>query len=108
MRRPSCVIASRTCSNSGYNQCDQEWAMARAHIVIPDDLLREIDKVAGARGRSRFIVDAVRERIDQIAFQRALRRATGIAKARDYPHWKDRETAAEWVRSIRREKKPHR
>ena len=30
----------------------------RAHIVIPQDLVRQIDSLVGKRGRSVFLVDA--------------------------------------------------
>ena len=35
----------------------------RLNIVLPDDLIREIDQVAGRRKRSQFIADAVKRRI---------------------------------------------
>lgn len=34
----------------------------RLNIVLPDDLVREIDRIAGRRKRSQFIVDAVKRR----------------------------------------------
>ena len=30
----------------------------RANVVLPDDLIREIDKIAGARKRSEFLEEA--------------------------------------------------
>ncbi len=36
---------------------------SRVNIVLPDDLIREIDQVAGRRKRSQFIADAVKRRI---------------------------------------------
>ena len=34
-------------------------ALVRTTITIPEELLRQIDEVAGPRGRSQYIVDAV-------------------------------------------------
>ena len=36
----------------------------RVHIVLDDELLRELDARVGTRGRTRFIVEAVRRRLD--------------------------------------------
>jgi len=36
---------------------------SRLNIVLPDDLIKEIDLIAGRRKRSRFIADAIKRRI---------------------------------------------
>jgi metal-responsive CopG/Arc/MetJ family transcriptional regulator len=39
----------------------------RAHIVVPEDLLREVDALVGHRKRSDFFVEAAREKIDRLS-----------------------------------------
>jgi hypothetical protein len=77
--------------------------MARTHVVISDELLDAIDQVVGERGRSRFLEEAAREKLDRLELEDALLLTAGIAKGRRYDHWRDRQTAAEWVRRGRRE-----
>lgn len=76
--------------------------MARAHVVMSDDLLNAIDEVVGKRGRSRFLEEAAREKLERVELAEALRATAGILKEADYPHWRDAETTAEWVRRVRR------
>lgn len=80
--------------------------MARTHVVISDDLLSAIDDVVGERGRSRFLEQAAREKLDRLALEGALRATAGIAKGKRYEHWRDREAVAEWVRRGRRDRSP--
>jgi hypothetical protein len=80
--------------------------MARTHVVISDELLDAIDQVVGERGRSRFLEEAAREKLDRLALEGALLATGGIAKGKRYDHWRDRETAAAWVRSGRRDRPP--
>ncbi len=55
----------------------------RAHVVLPEDLVREIDSIVGSRGRSNFLVETARE---------ALRRRKLI-----------QFLSAAWVRKVRRD-----
>lgn len=81
-------------------------AMSRTHVVISDELLTAIDQVVGERGRSRFLEEAAREKLERLELEEALRATAGIAKGKGYDHWRDRKTAAEWVRKVRREEPP--
>jgi metal-responsive CopG/Arc/MetJ family transcriptional regulator len=88
-------------------QWDREWdfleegTMARTHVVMSEETLRAIDEIVGARGRSRFLEEAAREKLARLALEDALGETSGIAKGRRYEHWKDREAARAWVRSTR-------
>jgi len=59
--------------------------MSRTNVMLPDDLLDEIDRVAGARRRSAFLAEAAREKLAQIRFQRAAARAFGSWTDTDHP-----------------------
>jgi len=76
--------------------------MARTHVVIAGEILDEIDRVAGERGRGRFLEEAAREKLDRIELEKALRATSGIARGAGYRHWRTREATAGWVERIRR------
>jgi hypothetical protein len=72
----------------------------RAHIILPDDLLLEIDALVGPRGRSSFLVDTAR---NEVRRRRLLRFLQG-----EDPAWKDAGHpelsggSAEWVGKLRK------
>ena len=73
----------------------------RTHIVIPEDLAREIDRVVGKRGRSAFLAEAGRKELKRLRMLRALERAAGSWKDKDHPEL--RRGAARWVEGLRQE-----
>ncbi|MDP9266445.1 MAG: hypothetical protein M3O91_10070 [Chloroflexota bacterium] len=76
--------------------------MARTHVILADDVLQAVDDVVGKRGRSRFIEDAAREKLERVALGEALEATSGIARGPAYQRWHDRRKAASWVRRTRR------
>jgi|RhiMethySRZTD1v2_1073278.scaffolds.fasta_scaffold150244_2 metal-responsive CopG/Arc/MetJ family transcriptional regulator len=55
----------------------------RIHIVLPDRTLKVLDRVAGKRGRSRYISEAVRFYVQTQAFSDLRRRLDqGISAGR--------------------------
>ena len=72
--------------------------MARTHVILSDEVIEAIDNRVGARGRSRFLEEAAREKLDRSDLADALIAATGIMSAEDYPEFRDRESIAQWVR----------
>lgn len=76
--------------------------MARTHVVISDEVIAAVDEVVGLRGRSRFLEQAAVEKLERLALVEALEATAGVATARAYPEWRDRDSAGEWVRSSRR------
>jgi metal-responsive CopG/Arc/MetJ family transcriptional regulator len=77
--------------------------MMRAHVIVPDDLIAEVDKVVGPRKRSEFFVEAVRENLRRDRLMAAADPAAGSLVGVDRPGWETSESAAEWVRQQRRE-----
>lgn len=75
----------------------------RAHVIVPDDLLREVDALVGNRKRSDFFVEAAREKMDRMKLRQAAHELAGFLKDADTPHWQTPEATAAWVRSLRRE-----
>ena len=76
----------------------------RAHVVLPDDLVREIDKIAGSRGRSAFLADLARREIKRQQLLQLFKRKEPIWKDQDHPELK--AGAAAWVRKMRSEDEP--
>jgi hypothetical protein len=73
----------------------------RTHIVIPQELVSEIDALVGKRGRSAFLTEAAEKELTRLRQIRALEAAVGSWKDRDHPELK--EGAAKWVRKLRRD-----
>jgi Arc/MetJ-type ribon-helix-helix transcriptional regulator len=77
--------------------------VARAHISLPDELLRQIDRLAGRRRRSRFVEDAVREKLTREEQAVALAASAGILRTEEYPQWSAPGGASDWVARLREE-----
>lgn len=73
----------------------------RAHVVLPEELISEIDRLAGKRKRSQFIEAAVRDKLTRDRLGVALERAAGVVAPEDYPQWDTPEKISEWVRKLR-------
>lgn len=74
----------------------------RAHVVLPEELIVEVDRVAGSRKRSRFIEAAVREKLSREALSYALEGSAGVLNPANYPVWETPEKVSAWVRSSRK------
>ena len=75
--------------------------MARAHVVMSDEVLKAIDEVVGKRERSRFLEEAATEKLERLALVESLEATAGIARGNAYRHWRDRTAAVDWVRKTR-------
>ena len=73
----------------------------RAHILLPQELVEEIDAAVGPRGRSAFLVETARAELRKRALLEFLRDPEPAWKEENHP-----ELAGgvyEWVRSLREE-----
>ena len=52
-------------------------AAMRLHITLDDELVRDLDRIVGARERSSFIARAVQQAIDELDRTEALEAALG-------------------------------
>ncbi|MFP4641112.1 MAG: hypothetical protein ACOC6S_00205 [Chloroflexota bacterium] len=75
----------------------------RTHLVLPDKLVSEIDKLVGKRKRSRFVEEAVRQKLKRDALIDAVEETSGALSPEDYPQWDTRHKVAEWVAKTRRQ-----
>lgn len=76
--------------------------MARIHVILGDEVVETIDRLVGERGRSRFLEEAARERLERLDLEHALASTAGILKSKDYPEFEDQASINEWVRAQRR------
>src|SRR5262245_4757312 len=81
---------------------EEEPKLMRAHIVVPEELLSEVDSVAGKRKRSRFVEEAIREKLSRTKLSTALNLSAGAFANSDYPEWETPEKVSEWVREGRK------
>lgn len=75
----------------------------RTHIVVPEGLIQEVDRVAGKRRRSHFVEEAIREKLSRQALGTALASAAGVLKPGEYPEWDSPEQVSAWVKGGRQE-----
>jgi hypothetical protein len=73
----------------------------RAHVVLPVGVVKEIDKIAGSRGRSAFLADLVSREIKRHRLLDLFEQGDAIWKDKDHPELQ--AGASEWVRKMRAE-----
>ena len=73
----------------------------RAHVILPDDLLQEIDALVGPRGRSAFLLETARSEVQRQKLLRFLE--SGKPAWNDDRHPELSKGSAAWVRKLRRE-----
>jgi len=72
----------------------------RAHIVIPEDLIEQIDALVGPRGRSAFLVETARAEVRKRALLAFLESKEPAWKDEDHPELAAMGTQA-WLKSQR-------
>lgn len=75
--------------------------MHRAHILLPDDLVQEIDRAVGPRGRSSFLIETARAELRRRRLLTLLNDSEPAWNRQDHPELAS--GAAPWVRGIRKE-----
>lgn len=76
-------------------------ATKRTHVVVPEELVKEIDRLSGKRKRSWFITKAVKKEIQRLNFLKAVKETAGAWQDKDHPEFK--KGADNWVRKLREE-----
>lgn len=75
--------------------------LARTNLTLPRDLLREVDEIAGPRGRSRYVAEAVGQRLRRDRLRRAVEGSAGVF--RGTANAMAREQVSDWVEALRAE-----
>ena len=76
-------------------------ALARTNLTLPQDLLAEVDALAGPRGRSRYVAEAVAARVKRDKLGKAIRETAGIMVGK--PGWMSPDEVVAWVDFLRSE-----
>jgi metal-responsive CopG/Arc/MetJ family transcriptional regulator len=76
-------------------------ALSRTNLTLPEDLLRAVDAVAGPRGRSRYVAEAVIQRLKRDRLRQAVEASAGVF--RGTPHAMSRDQVSTWVEELRAE-----
>jgi metal-responsive CopG/Arc/MetJ family transcriptional regulator len=76
-------------------------ALARTNVTLPEELLREVDELAGPRGRSQFVADAVTAKVKRERLRKALDETRGASIGT--PSYMTPEESYRWIRSMREE-----
>ena len=74
-------------------------SMIRTNVTLPSEVVSEIDQLAGPRGRSAYVAEAVRARLKRDRARRILDETLGAAVGRS--QWTDPDEAYRWVRALR-------
>lgn len=75
--------------------------LARTNVTLPAALLDEVDRFAGPRGRSRYVAEAVAQRVRRDALGAAIRETAGAMVGK--PGWMTPDEVAAWVNELRSE-----
>lgn len=75
----------------------------RTHVVVPEELIREVDRLSGKRKRSQFITHAIKREIQRLNYIVAVKETAGAWKEKDHPELID--GSENWVRELREEDK---
>ncbi|HET7703174.1 MAG TPA: hypothetical protein VFK35_07230 [Candidatus Limnocylindrales bacterium] len=75
----------------------------RTNLLLPKDLVEQVDHFAGERGRSRYVAEALRARLKRDRLKEAIARTAGVLRAEEYPEWATSEQVVDWVRARRSE-----
>ena len=59
--------------------------MARTHVVIADEVVDAMDRLVGARGRSRFLEEAAREKLARLELEAALEETSNTVSSAATP-----------------------
>jgi hypothetical protein len=79
----------------------RESEAIRTHVILPRQLVREIDEVVGRRGRSKFLAEAVAGHLARLKRARLAEEFGGSLADVCVPGWENRESTEAWVRGLR-------
>ncbi|MEO7119063.1 MAG: ribbon-helix-helix domain-containing protein [Candidatus Limnocylindrales bacterium] len=75
--------------------------MARTNLTLPEELMHQVDELAGPRGRSAFVADAVAYKVKRERLRRALDVAEGSLIGTSMEMTPEESYA--WIRAMRKE-----
>ena len=73
--------------------------LTRTNVTLPDDVLAEVDELAGPRGRSRYVADAVARQVRRDRQRKVFEATAGITVGK--PGWLNPDEALELAKRLR-------
>ena len=73
----------------------------RTNLLLPKELVDEVDHFAGTRGRSRYVAEALARSVRRDRLREVVEQTAGAWA--DNPLWKIDQDVLEWVRALRAE-----
>lgn len=81
-----------------HSQADE---LTRTNVTLPASLLAQVDQLAGPRGRSRYVAEAVAQRVRRDALGAVIRETAGAMVGQ--PGWMSPDEVVRWVGDLRSE-----
>lgn len=75
----------------------------RTHVLLPESLVKEIDRLVGTLRRSSSFAAAAEEKVKRMKLKKSALKAVGSLAETSIPGWETSEKAALWVHDLRRE-----
>lgn len=76
-------------------------ASVRTHVLLPREIVEEVDKLVGQRRRSQFLAEAAEEKLTRQRRTAALKKTAGVLDPAKYPQWETPEQVSQWVHDRR-------
>lgn len=76
---------------------------ARAHVIIEEDIVKEIDRLVGKKKRSSFISEAAKKELKRVKQLSLINKLKGAWKDEDHPELSGKDGTYKWVRKLRDE-----
>ena len=73
----------------------------RTNLLLPKELVEEVDHFAGPRGRSRYVAEALADRLRRDRLREVVETTAGAWKG--HPLFPTPESVVAWVRQLRAE-----
>ncbi|MCK4388054.1 MAG: hypothetical protein KAW00_04700 [Dehalococcoidia bacterium] len=70
-------------------------------IKFPLEVIGELDRLVQPGKRTKFVVEATKEKLERVKLGAALAKTAGSLKSEDYPEFATSEDVAKWVRELR-------
>ncbi len=78
-----------------------EQEKVKTHLVLPKQLLAEMDKFVSPRKRSQFVADAAREKLERLRLDQALEKAAGAWTDENHPELTSPSGVKRYLRRLR-------
>lgn len=73
----------------------------RASILLPKDLADNLRQLVGNRKRTKFIIEATREKLQRLKFSKSFNQAIGVWTDANHPDLKTQEDVNKYLKKVR-------